>query len=208
MITPACPSPPDLFLPLIPICVGFSEAIWSGSAITVIHGTILWPRWAPPSHGPTSPSPPRAGCSSSRCRCDGFLLWLHSLWLLRLHALRLPWILWLLRLLWLLWLHYTHCGLQERTLELKHELSTAGAVYALESFNGKLLAGGMATQGSNPSLADRVPHTAGSATHTFAPRLGQSTTSCSSTSGSRARARRGCSCAMSTAATSSCSTCR
>ena len=29
----------------------------------------------------------------------------------------------------------------ERTLELKHELSTAGAVYALEAFNGKLLAG-------------------------------------------------------------------
>ena len=29
----------------------------------------------------------------------------------------------------------------ERTLELKHELSTAGAVYSLEAFNGKLLAG-------------------------------------------------------------------
>ena len=29
----------------------------------------------------------------------------------------------------------------ERTLELRHELSTAGAVYALEAFNGKLLAG-------------------------------------------------------------------
>ena len=28
----------------------------------------------------------------------------------------------------------------ERTLELKHELSTAGAVYSLEAFNGKLLA--------------------------------------------------------------------
>ena len=29
----------------------------------------------------------------------------------------------------------------ERTLELKHELGTAGAVYSLEAFNGKLLAG-------------------------------------------------------------------
>jgi len=32
-------------------------------------------------------------------------------------------------------------SVQERTLELKYDLSTAGAVYALEAFNGKLLAG-------------------------------------------------------------------